>query len=102
MCSFGNLVRHSGIQPESAIIAALHIELMAQIGGPQLDSNQQPADYESVALPLSYGAVVVGLTRSRKSANHRAEFLLAAPQLLIALAGFEPATLAAIASQSKT
>lgn len=29
---------------------------------------------------------VVGLTRSRKSANHRAEFLLAAPQLLIALA----------------
>lgn len=54
MCSFGNLVRHSGIKPESAIIAALHIELMAQI--------------------------VVGLTRSRKSANHRAEFLLAAPQ----------------------
>ena len=32
-------------------------------------------------------AFVVGLTRSRKSANHRAEFLLAAPQLLIALAG---------------
>lgn len=29
-----DLVRHSGIQPESAIIAALHIELMAQIGGP--------------------------------------------------------------------
>ena len=117
MCSFGNLVRHSGIQPESAIIAALHIELMAKIwcllqesnqrhltyktsalpselnrliGGPQPDSNQQPADYESVALPFSYGAFVVGLTRSRKSANHRAEFLLAAPQLLIALSGIEP------------
>ncbi len=30
MCSFGNLVRHSGIKPESAIIAALHIELMAR------------------------------------------------------------------------
>lgn len=25
-----DLVRHSGIQPESAIIAALHIELMAR------------------------------------------------------------------------
>jgi hypothetical protein len=33
-------------------------------------------------------AVVVGLTRSRKSANHHAEFLLAAPQLLIALTGW--------------
>ena len=30
----------------------------------------------------------MGLTRSRKSANHHAEFLLAAPQLLIALTGW--------------
>lgn len=30
------------------------------IGGPQLDSNQQPADYESVALPLSYVAEIGG------------------------------------------
>ena len=30
---------------------------------------------------------VVGLTRSRKSANHRAEFLLAAPQLRLHLHG---------------
>ena len=28
------VVHHSGIQPESAIVAALHIELMAQVGGP--------------------------------------------------------------------
>ena len=27
------MVHHSGIQPESAIVAALHIELMAQFGG---------------------------------------------------------------------
>ncbi len=28
-------------------------------GGPRLDLNQQPADYESVALPLSYGALAL-------------------------------------------
>ena len=58
------LVRHSGIQPEYAIIAALHIELMAQIWCLLQESNPRHLTYKASALPSELNRLIGGPSRT--------------------------------------